>query len=155
MLTRIVLGLSFMVAVSAVSANELDHPETARCIHQAAQAFVIPEMPLWVILDVEGGTVGRTSANTNGTYDMGPMQINTIWLDNLAPLGVTRSEVINNRCINIYVGAWVFAQEYFRFNRNTAKAIAHYHSPTPKHQRRYMGLIQKAIKRRLARQQGR
>src|SRR5690606_1472273 len=105
----------------------------------------------WVILDVEGGEVGKVSRNTNGTYDIGPMQINSIWLSKLQRFSISRDDLLYNRCINIYVGAWILTQEYQRFGGDLGKAIAHYHSPTPKHQRRYLGLVQAAIQRRIHR----
>jgi hypothetical protein len=39
-------------------AKPVDNPAYAPCVARAAQAFNIPELPLWVILDVERGTVG-------------------------------------------------------------------------------------------------
>lgn len=138
-------------AASAQSARLRTDPEpVAQCIAQAAQAFRIPELPLWIILDVERGTLGRVSRNTNGTYDMGPMQINSIWLKRLAPYGITEHQVLNNLCMNIYVGAWIFTKE-LKEHGTLPKAIANYHSPTPKHQMRYLGLIQRALERRMAR----
>lgn len=147
------LALSAIVAfglwVPVASAAPAEQ-ETAQCIAKAASAFNIPDTPLWVILDVERGQVGRVSRNTNGTYDIGPMQINSIWLSKLRRFGISRDDLLYNRCINIYVAAWIFTQEYNRLGGDLGKAIAHYHSPTPKHQRRYLGLVQQAIRRRIA-----
>lgn len=129
-----------------------DSDDRARCVTHAAQTFGVPELPIWVILDVEGGTVGKVSQNTNNTYDIGPMQINSIWLKHIAPFGITERQVKNDLCMNIYVGTWIFTKELER-HKTLAKALAYYHSPTPKHQHRYLGLIQKAINRRLAKLQ--
>lgn len=143
-----VLALSASLQAPAATLPS-DDPATAACIQTAVQSFQIPELPLWIILDVERGTLGKVSGNTNGSYDIGPMQINSTWLPRLAKLGVTEDRLLNDLCTNIYVGAWVFTHEYRRFNGDVGKAIAHYHSPTPRHQQRYLGLIQGAIQRRL------
>lgn len=125
-----------------------DSPQAAACLSQAAKAYRIPELALWLILDVEGGTLGRVSQNTNGTYDMGPMQINSIWLKRLAPYGITEAAVRDNFCVNATVAAWIFTME-LNEHGTLPKAFANYHSPTPKHQRRYLGLIQRALARRM------
>lgn len=142
------------VVTGTVAANELEHPETAKCIAIAAERFDVPETALWLILDVERGTVGRVSQNTNGTVDIGPMQINSWWTEpqRLGRFGITYNDILHDRCLNIYVGTWIFAQEYQR-ERDIVRAIARYHSPTPEHQHRYLGLIQQAIQRRARRVQ--
>ena len=57
----------------------------ATCIFLASQQYHVPPAILIGILKVEGGTVGQeVGPNTNGTYDLGPMQINTVWLEELS-----------------------------------------------------------------------
>jgi len=48
------------------------------CLTAAAAAHRLPPAMLAVLLNVEGGTLGRVSRNTNGTVDIGPMQVNTV-----------------------------------------------------------------------------
>lgn len=122
--------------------------DVSHCVAKAAQAFGVSETPLFLILDVERGTLGRTSQNKNGTYDMGPMQINSGWLKTLGRHGIKEHDVINNLCVNIYVGAWIYHQEY-RKTGNVISAIQRYHSPTPKHQQRYIGLIADRARERM------
>lgn len=127
--------------------------DAASCIAKAANEFGIPETPIRVILDVEAGTLGKVSRNTNGSYDIGPMQINSLWLKPLREFGISEADVRDNLCINISVGAWILAKQIDR-HKDIAKAIAHYHSSTPKHQHRYLGLIRAAAERRLAKNPG-
>lgn len=154
MIRRLAAFLAALALSAPIAANELEHPETARCIAVAAERFGVSEMALWLILDVERGTVGRVSQNTNGTVDIGPMQINSWWTEpqRLGRFGITYNDILYDRCLNIYVGTWIFAQEYER-ERDIVRAIARYHSPTPEHQHRYLGLIQQAIQRRARRVQ--
>lgn len=61
-------------------------PPTApnvQCTVQAAQRFGLPPGALAGILMNEGGKPGQWSHNTNGSYDLGPAQINTLWLRKL------------------------------------------------------------------------
>lgn len=124
------------------------NPAVRKCVARAASAFGIHRLPLYLILDVEAGEVGQVSWNTNGTYDIGPAQINSWWLPTLAKAGITGTELRQDLCTNIMVSGWIYAQALQRTG-SMVKAIALYHSPTEKHQYRYLGMIQHAIERRL------
>lgn len=143
--------LAFLLPPTQAQAARLssDDPAEAECIASAAASFRVPELALWVLRDVEAGTLGRVSSNTDGSYDIGPMQINSWWLRHLGKHGVTEDMLLNNLCMNIAVGAWILAQELQR-HQDLSKAIAHYHSPTARHQKRYLGLVVGAIDKRLA-----
>ncbi|MGC9271832.1 MAG: hypothetical protein ACP5E6_16945, partial [Acidiphilium sp.] len=54
------------------------------CIDAAAGLYHLPPALFMILLHVEGGRPGFVSGNTNGTVDIGPMQINQIWLPTLA-----------------------------------------------------------------------
>lgn len=107
----------------------------AACLMTAAHNYAIPPQVLIDILHVEGGKIGQQVRNTNGTYDLGPMQINTLWTKELAKeWGVSRATakrlIRDDACTNVNVAAWIF-----RRNLNEAgslrKAIAWYNSRTP------------------------
>lgn len=126
----------------------------AACLSVAAQNYAIPPQVLLSILHVEGGKVGQQVRNTNGTYDLGPMQINTLWTKPLSrEWGVSRATakrlIRDDACTNINVAAWIF-----RKNWNEAgslyKAIAWYNSRTPhighKYRRKVMAQLNKIEK---------
>ena len=56
----------------------------AACMMLAAQTYSVPPAILVGIYKAEGGQVGQEVRNTNGSYDLGPMQINTVWMPELA-----------------------------------------------------------------------
>ena len=64
--------------------------------------------------------------NTNGSVDVGLMQINSRWFPQLAVMGVQPGDLWNPY-INIYVGAWVLAGEIRRFGY-TWQAVGAYHA---------------------------
>jgi len=126
-----------------------ENEQISTCVAKAADVFHVEKSALYLILDVEGGTLGQTSApNKDGSVDIGPMQVNEWWVSKLEARGISRDELTNNLCINIMAGAWIYAQER-RNSKTVAEAIARYHSPAPLHQRVYLGLIEQAIDRRL------
>ena len=108
----------------------------AACIFMAAQTYSLPPAVLLGIYQVEAGQVGQqVGPNKNGSYDLGPMQINTIWVPNLADRwGVSNATakkwIKDDPCTNVGVAAWIL-RSHLDETRDLAKAIAHYHSRTP------------------------
>lgn len=109
----------------------------AACLMLAAQTYSVPPAVLVGIYQVEGGTVGQAvGPNSNGTYDLGPMQINTVWIPEMAERwGVSESTakqwIKDDPCTNMGVAAWIF-RGHLEETGSLSKAIAHYHSRTPR-----------------------
>ena len=77
--------------------------------------------------------------NSNGTYDIGLMQINSTWLPELRKHGITQERLMDG-CVSIYVGAWILAKTVRRYGYSW-EAIASYNTgnvDTPR--RRELGL---------------
>lgn len=123
----------------------------AACLMLAAQTYEVPPAVLVGIYKVEGGQVGQEVRNTNGTYDLGPMQINTVWMPDLAQRwGVStetaRSWVRDDACTNVGVAAWIF-RNHLRETDSISQAIAHYHSRTPLHGTKYKAKVINVMKK--------
>lgn len=123
--------------------------EVARCAKSAADELRVPHFMVLLVLDLEGGRVGEEVTNANGSADIGPMQINTWWLPRLEPLGITREMVRESPCVNVYVGTYILKQALAEYG-TLVDALAHYHSPTAKHQARYLRRAVEVLDRRLA-----
>ena len=76
---------------------------------EAGKYYNVDPRLLWCVAKVESNhnpyAVGK---NTNGTYDIGLMQINTVHLKGLARHGITKNMLFDPKT-NVYVGAWVMA----------------------------------------------
>ncbi|MEY2260559.1 lytic transglycosylase domain-containing protein [Rhodanobacter denitrificans] len=128
-----------------------DDPRVRACVAKASAAFDIQPLPLYLILEVEGGEVGKNSKpNRNGTYDIGKAQINSSHLDKLAARGISEDVLRDNLCVNILVQGWLYKDGLQR-SKSQVKAIALYHSPNPALQRIYLERIEEAIARRVSR----
>lgn len=84
------------------------------CILAAGQLHHLPPAVLVILLNVEGGAIGHELHNTNDTADIGPMQVNQIWLPQLArhwntSISTTFLALRDNFCANVEGGAWIFA----------------------------------------------
>lgn len=113
----------------------------AACMMLASQAHDVPPALLVGIYKAEGGKVGQQVENTNGTYDLGPMQINTIWLPELAKeWGVSKDRahemVRDDPCVNIKVAAKIL-RGHINETKDLALALEYYHSRTPKFGKKY------------------
>lgn len=121
----------------------------AACLSQAAETYKVPPAVLVAIMRVEGGRIGQEVGNTNGSYDLGPMQVNTIHLAELAKLwGVNkdtaRTWVRDDGCVNVNVAAWIL-RDRINDSGSLATGIAHYHSRTPVHGQKYARRVNKAL----------
>jgi len=123
----------------------------AACIFAAAQTYSVPPSILLGILSVEGGKIGQAVKNTNNTYDLGPMQINTIWIPELSKHWKMEKKdaiklVKDDPCINIGVGAWILRTKMDQTG-NLSKGIAYYHSGTPSLGNKYRSKVLKAMEK--------
>ena len=123
----------------------------AACLMLAAQTYSVPPAVMVGILQVEGGAIGQQVRNTNGSYDLGPMQINTIWVPELASFwGVEQSTaarwIRDDACTNMGVAAWIL-RRHMDDTGSLSKAIAHYHSKTPSRGYTYKAKVIEAMRR--------
>jgi soluble lytic murein transglycosylase-like protein len=132
----------------------------ATCLMLAAQTYAVPPQVLVGILHVEGGRIGQQVRNTNGSYDLGPMQINTLWLPELARNWRVSEKtamkwVRDDGCTNINVAAWILGQ-HLSETKSLSKAVAQYHSRTPRLGAKYKAKVVDVMRRKglLARSNG-
>lgn len=106
------------------------------CMVAAAAFYHLPPRVLPSIHAVEGGKIGMASLNTNGTSDLGLMQVNTIWVEPLARYARLSPDVVFTRlrddaCFNIAAAAAIMRVYLNEANGDLMTAIGYYHSHTP------------------------
>ena len=117
----------------------------AACLMLASHTYSVPPAVLVGIYKAEGGAIGQEVRNTNGSYDLGPMQINTIWMPDLAERwGVNEKTakkwVRDDACTNVGVAAWIL-RGHLDETDSLSQAIGNYHSRTPHHNKRYKSRV--------------
>lgn len=123
----------------------------AACLMLAAQTYSVPPAVLVGIYQVEGGKPGQAvGPNGNGSYDLGPMQINTLWIPELADKwGVNNNTALkwvkDDPCTNMGVAAWIL-RNHIDETGSLSQAIAHYHSRTPRYGYAYKGKVVTAMR---------
>ena len=128
----------------ALALHGVDPDRVVRgCIEAAANAHGVPATMLVILLRVEGGRLGRVSDNSNATVDIGPMQVNEIWLPQIAAhwgASVPDSFVAlrDNLCANLEGGAWILRQAIDEAHGDFWRGVAFYHSHSPGHETDYL-----------------
>lgn len=112
------------------------------CMLAVAQLYHLPPRVLPAIQRVEGGQPGMVSMNSNGSGDLGVMQVNTLWVPKIAasfklpPVEVAR-RLIDDPCFNI-LSAGAIMKLYLQETRgDVVQAVGYYHSHTPEYSEPY------------------
>ena len=114
----------------------------AQCVNYAAVTYHLPATLLLSIMKIENGRSGMAHKNPNGTFDYGPLQINSRWLPTLSQYGITQHDIQYNPCINVAVGAWILAQALTE-TRHFQQGVGNYNSHTKALNERYASQVLK------------
>lgn len=122
------------------------------CIRKAAGGLGWLERTLWGLRDQEAGWVGAEVHNSNGSHDLGPLQINSFWVPRLAlltgrPARDIRFWLINDPCFNVQAARWIFLSG-LSATGDYWKAVGVYHSPMGWRQRRYAASVSRHLAHR-------
>jgi hypothetical protein len=106
------------------------------CMAAAAAFYHLPPRLLPSIQAVEGGRPGLIQPNTNSTADLGPMQVNTIWVRPLAQYAHMTEQAVLDRliydpCFNITASAAIMRLYIAEARGDLMLAIGYYHSHAP------------------------
>jgi hypothetical protein len=108
-------------------------PVTPQCVVDEAGRQSLELVKVLAVMKAEGGRLGEYSRNSNGSYDIGPMQVNTIHLPALSKTyGIPQAEMSKllayNGCFNVAVGAWMLRMRTNEAAGDFWYGIGRYHS---------------------------
>lgn len=102
----------------------------AACWQEAGERYQVSPALLYAIARTESGlNPAAVNRNRNGSTDIGLMQINSVWLPQLAKHGISERHLWEP-CTNIHVGAWVLSQKVRKLGM-TWDAVGAYNATTP------------------------
>jgi hypothetical protein len=145
--------LALLLTAGAADAADTSNGATIRgCLEAASRAYRVPPAILVVLLNVEGGSLGAVSQNTNGTVDIGPMQVNQIWVPQVAAHWSTTNDrayraLCDNFCANLEAGAWILRQGLDEAHGNFWEGVGYYHSHDPGHKQTYLRSVLQQVLR--------
>ncbi|MBY0379628.1 MAG: lytic transglycosylase domain-containing protein [Burkholderiales bacterium] len=115
-----------------------------KCFIVASKQYQIPTKLLKAIAKTETRFDPlAVHVNSNHSYDIGMMQINSAWLPKLNKVGISEAELLDG-CKNIQIGAWILAQNIKQYGFNS-RAIGAYNATTSQLQEKYAQLVMKNI----------
>ena len=144
------LAVLLFVGLIAPARAEVSNVEA--CLLAAADVHRIPPATLFILLQVERGQLGRVSQNTNGTVDIGPMQVNEIWLPKIAahwrstPMEAYHA-LRDSFCANIEGGAWILRQALDEAHGDFWDGVGRYHSHDPRYKSDYLRKVLRQVLR--------
>ena len=147
MIRLLVMGLAAsMLLVSEAHSDETLSPAEKRvhgCLAAAASSYRLPQSLILILLRVEGGQLGAVSFNTNNSVDIGPMQVNTIWVPQIArhwhaTPQAAYAALRDNFCANIEGGTWILRQALDEAGGDFWSGVGIYHSHNPVHKDAYL-----------------
>ena len=148
---NILLYLSIVLCFQMAMASERAKvvlPEATfpsfECVVDAARTSGIPLAALVGLLATEGGQPGEALGNTNGTWDLGPFQINTCHVNELVTMGIAPEAVLQSGCVGAYAAAWLLRKEYNRTG-DIWEAVGAYHSRTLKRRDAYIAKVKENL----------
>ena len=101
----------------------------ADCFTAAGQRYGIAPRLLQAIGQVESGLESRARhVNTDGSVDVGVMQINSAWFPLLQRYGIAPA-MLWHPCYNVHVGAWILSEDIRQYGY-TWEAVGAYHAGT-------------------------
>lgn len=113
------------------------HGVPIECINQAAITYHVPATLILAVLAIENGAKGSVSPNRNGSFDFGPMQINSIWLSKIRLYGYTQHQLQYDPCVNVKVGTWILSQQIANDASSLWRGVGNYHSHSARLNRAY------------------
>ncbi|MEQ8344246.1 MAG: lytic transglycosylase domain-containing protein [Sneathiellaceae bacterium] len=127
-------------------------PAFLACVALVSSFYQLPPRVLPSIHAVEGGRPGMVSGNSNGSADLGVMQINTLWVPELArhtrqPEDIVRHRLTHDECFGIAAAGAILRIQLDREKGDLMRAIGNYHSRTPALNRAYGARVLRAAHR--------
>lgn len=124
----------------------------AFCFQQAAQKYNVPEKLLRAIAAHESSMNHKaiSKKNSDGTYDIGLMQINSWWMPQLYKYGITQNSLLNDPCLNLNVGAWILATNFHTHGKSWNSVGAYNAGFKPSREplrKTYVGYIKSQLKK--------
>lgn len=117
------------------------------CSIQAAVKYQVPANILLAVAEKEAGKPGQWVRNSNGTYDIGPMQFNTSYLSDLSKYGIRPEHGARRGCYSYLLAAWRIRMHIHNDRGDVWTKVSNYHSHTPHLNIQYRNdLMRKAAK---------
>jgi len=147
LLSAFVFFIAFLSVSGTAEYNQysISPEKISQCFQNAGAYYGVSPVLLWAIAKVESNfNPFAINRNSNGTYDIGIMQINSSHIPNLKKVGLKDERQLWEPCYNIYVGAWVLSH-CINQHGYTWEAVGCYNARTQWKRVKYSNKVYKAL----------
>jgi len=125
-------------------------PVTPACFNAEAQRQSLEPWRLLAVMKTENGRIGSFTLNTDGSYDIGPMQVNSVHLPELSKtFGVGQASLAQllayDGCFNVAIGAYLLRLRTNEANGDFWWGIGGYNSRNHLHSSKYILRVHKTM----------
>ena len=115
--------------------------ERLSCSLAASKKYQVPANVVLAVATVENGKAGQWVPNANGSFDLGPMQLNTSYIASLARYGIRTEHVLASGCYPYMLAAWRLHGHLAHDSGDPWSRVANYNSRTPFFNLRYQARL--------------
>lgn len=112
-----------------------------QCVIAAAVHYEVPANVLLAVAEQERGRVNTWVRNANGSHDVGVMQFNTTYLNQLNRYGIRPEHVASEGCYAFLLAAWRIKGHLVNDTGGFWTRVANFHSRTPYYNQRYAASV--------------
>jgi soluble lytic murein transglycosylase-like protein len=146
MFGKLILCIFLLTSFSKAFADRFEEKivKYNTCFVSASNHYKVDVKLLKAIAKTESsGSRYAYNVNSNGTADIGIMQINSGWLGTLNRYGITKTH-LQDPCWNIHIGAWILASNISLYG-NTWRAVGAYNARSKDKQILYVKKVMKSF----------
>lgn len=121
--------------------------ERVVCSVTAAVKYDVPANIVLAVAELENGKPGQYNRNDNGSHDIGTMQFNTNYLQDLSVYGITAKDVAEAGCYPYELATWRLRNHILHDKGDLWTKAANYHSRTPEYNTIYRAKLKVAARR--------
>ncbi len=148
------VALVCALPATAATAGKDGH-QFDRCFAAAGRYYHINPLLLRAIARTESSFDPHAiNRNTDGSMDLGLMQINSTWLPTLARAGIDAKRLLTDPCLNVAVGALILRDDIKRYGISWT-AVGAYNAASPNKRVRYAAKVVRNLRTELALASGR
>lgn len=107
------------------------------CAFEVGPRYGVPVNLVIAVAEVEGARPHTVKKNSDGSLDVGRMQINSIHFDDLAQYGITPQHLMEPGCYPVELATWMIARHMQGCKADLWTCVARYHSKTPQNNIEY------------------
>jgi soluble lytic murein transglycosylase-like protein len=131
---RVVIIFIFLVKIANASIYQ--------DVNNASRKYSISPKILWAIMKVESEYKKTIHINSNGSFDIGVMQINSLWIKSLANKGF-KVDILNNKD-NVNIASYIL-KENMNKGYSLWQSVGLYHSTDKRLQAVYIKRVKRAL----------